>query len=166
MIKGGSNDGQASSFTYDEAGNTKKRTIGARTQDLTWDTEGHLATLTEAGKTTSYLYDADGNRLIAKNGDGSSTLTLPGGNELHVAAGGTKTGTRYYTHNGETVGVRQGTNISYLLTDDQGTAMTAMRPPPWPSPAASNLPSVDSAPNNPPPSAPAASSAAPTTPRD
>ncbi|GAA3900773.1 RHS repeat-associated core domain-containing protein [Streptomyces lannensis] len=126
VIKGGSNDGQTSSFTYDEAGNTKKRTIGTRTQDLTWDTEGHLATLTEAGKTTSYLYDADGNRLIAKNGDGSSTLTLPGGNELHVAAGGTKTGTRYYTHNGETVGVRQGTNISYLHTDDQGTAMTAI----------------------------------------
>ncbi|WP_309228132.1 RHS repeat domain-containing protein [Streptomyces lunaelactis] len=125
-IEGGANDGQTSSFTYDEAGNTEKRTIGTRTQDLTWDTEGHLATLTESGKTTSYLYNADGNRLIAKNGDGSSTLTLPGGNELHLAAGGAKTGTRYYTHNGETVAVRSGADISYLLSDHQGTAMTAI----------------------------------------
>ncbi|MFD8119517.1 hypothetical protein ACFV43_39265, partial [Streptomyces microflavus] len=28
----------------------------------------------EAGKQTAYTYDADGNRIIAKNGDGSSTL--------------------------------------------------------------------------------------------
>lgn len=123
---GGANDGQTSTFTYDDAGNTAQRTIGTRTQDLTWDNEGHLATLTEAGKTTSYLYDADGNRLIAKNADGSSVLTLPNGDQLHAAANGTKTGTRYYTHIGETVAVRTGSKISYLLSDHQGTAMTAI----------------------------------------
>ncbi|MET8748302.1 hypothetical protein [Streptomyces sp. NPDC004728] len=93
---------------------------------MKWDAEGHLATLTEAGKTSSYVYDADGNRLIAKNADGSSTLTLPQGNELTVAANGTKTGTRYYTHNGETVAVRTGATTSYLISDHQGTAMTAI----------------------------------------
>ncbi|WSD74650.1 RHS repeat protein (plasmid) [Streptomyces sp. NBC_01591] len=50
---------------------------------MKWDAEGHLATLTEADKTSSYVYDADGNRLIAKNADGSSTLTLLQGNVTH-----------------------------------------------------------------------------------
>ncbi|MGW8993901.1 RHS repeat domain-containing protein [Streptomyces zhihengii] len=125
-VQGGVNDGQTSTFSYDEAGNTTQRTTGTRTQDLTWTSEGRLATLTEGAKQTSYLYDADGNRLIAKNPDGSSTLTLPGGNELKATADGTKTGTRYYTHNGETVAVRTGNTISYLLADHQGTAMTAI----------------------------------------
>ncbi|MFF5621051.1 RHS repeat-associated core domain-containing protein [[Kitasatospora] papulosa] len=125
-IAGGSDSGHTSTFKYDQAGNTTKRTIGATTQDLTWDAEGHLATLAQAGKTTSYTYDADGNRIIAKNADGSSTLTLPNGDELTLAANGTKTGTRYYTHNGETVAVRTGGTISYLVSDHQGTAMTAI----------------------------------------
>lgn len=125
-ITGGPNNGQTSTFEYDPVGNTTKRTIGTTTQDLAWDPEGHLATLTEAGKTSSYTYDPDGNRLIAKNADGSSTLTLPNGDELALAANGTKTGTRYYTHNGETVAVRTGGAISYLISDHQGTAMTAI----------------------------------------
>ncbi|MDX3772429.1 MULTISPECIES: RHS repeat-associated core domain-containing protein, partial [unclassified Streptomyces] len=125
-VNGGPDNGRISAFEYDETGNTTKRTIGTTTQDLTWDAEGHLATLTEAGKTSSYTYDADGNRLIAKNADGSSTLTLPNGDELTLAANGTKTGTRYYAHNGETVAVRTGATISYLISDHQGTAMTAI----------------------------------------
>ncbi len=125
-VTGGSDNGRTSTFIYDKTGNTTKRTIGTTTQDLTWDAEGHLATLTQAGKTTSYTYDADGNRIIAKNADGSSTLTLPNSDELNVTADGTKTGTRYYTHNGETVAVRTGGTISYLISDHQGTAMTAV----------------------------------------
>ncbi|WP_308354970.1 RHS repeat-associated core domain-containing protein [Streptomyces sp. MUM 203J] len=125
-VTGGAANGRVSSFQYDEAGNTTKRTIGTKVQDLTWDSEGHLATLSESGKTTSYLYDADGNRLIAKNADGSSVLTLPSGDQLRLAANGTKTGTRYYTHGGETVAVRTGSGISFLISDHQGTAMTAI----------------------------------------
>lgn len=126
MVNGGPDNGRTSTFEYDETGNTTKRTVGTTTQNLTWDPEGHLATLTEAGKTSSYLYDADGNRLITKNADGSSTLTLPDGDRLDLAANGTKTGTRYYTHNGETVAVRTGGTISYLISDHQGTAMSAI----------------------------------------
>ncbi|MEU5823274.1 RHS repeat-associated core domain-containing protein [Streptomyces sp. NPDC047803] len=125
-VSGGSDDGRTSTFEYDETGNTTKRTIGTTTQNLTWDAEGHLATLTEAGRTTNYLYDADGNRLITRNADGSSILTLPNGDQLDVAANGTKTATRYYTHNGETVAIRTGSGISYLISDHQGTAMTAI----------------------------------------
>lgn len=125
-VSGGPANGRTSAFEYDDIGNTTKRTIGTTVQDLTWDAEGHLATLTEAGKKSSYTYDADGNRIIAKNGDGSSTLTLPNGDEFTLAANGTKTGTRYYTHNGETVAVRTGNTIAYLISDHQGTAMTVI----------------------------------------
>ncbi|MET9221784.1 RHS repeat-associated core domain-containing protein [Streptomyces sp. NPDC003300] len=126
-VAGGADNGATSTFGYDKAGNTTKRTTGGQVQDLTWDAEGHLATLTQAGKTTSYLYDADGNRLIAKNVDGTGTLTLPDGSELKLGADGTtKTGTRYYTHNGDTVAVRSGATISYLFTDQQDTATTAV----------------------------------------
>ncbi|MGW6390592.1 RHS repeat domain-containing protein [Streptomyces sp. NPDC055103] len=125
-VTGGPDDGRVSSFQYDATGNTTNRTIGTKVQNLVWDAEGHLATLTEAGKTSSYVYDADGGRLIAKNADGSSVLTLPNGDELKVAANGAKTATRYYTHDGETIAVRTGATISYLVGDHQGTAMTAI----------------------------------------
>ncbi|MFF7205328.1 RHS repeat domain-containing protein [Streptomyces sp. NPDC008141] len=124
--QGGPNDGQTNTYRYDTAGNMRQRTLGTRTQDMSWDAEGHLASVIEAGKTTSYLYDADGNRLVSKNADGSSVLTLPNGNELTASATGTKTGTRYYTHNGETVAVRSGADISYLMSDHQGTSLTAI----------------------------------------
>ena len=117
-----------STFGYDKAGNTTTRTIAGATQTLTWDGEGHLATLTAPGdQTTSYVYDAAGSRLLTTNPDGSQKLDLPDGSVLSVAADHTtKTATRYYTHGGETVAVRTGNDISYLLNDQQGTATAAI----------------------------------------
>ncbi|MEE1797564.1 RHS repeat protein [Streptomyces sp. JV176] len=123
---GGPDNGRTSTFAYDKAGNTTQRTLGNQKQTLTWDAEGHLATLTEAGRTTSYAYDADGNRMITNDADGSQTLTLPGSNELKVSATGSKEAVRYYTHEGETVAVRTGSGFSFLLSDHQGTAMAAV----------------------------------------
>ena len=48
------------------------------TQDLTWDPEGHLATHTINGQTTSYLYDAGGSRLLRRDPDGTTTAYLAG----------------------------------------------------------------------------------------
>ncbi|MFE5709608.1 RHS repeat domain-containing protein [Streptomyces sp. NPDC056501] len=126
-VTGGPDDKRVSTFQYDATGNTTNRTIGTKVQNLTWDAEGHLATLVEAGKTTSYVYDADGNRLITKNADDTQVLNLPNGDELKLAANGTtKTTTRYYTHGGETAAVRTGSNVSYLVGDQQGTSTTAI----------------------------------------
>ncbi|WP_030948337.1 hypothetical protein [Streptomyces sp. NRRL S-646] len=66
------------SYTYDNAGNTETRTIGGDKQTLVWDDEGHLAKLTEPDgsggtKTTSYVYDADGNRLLRRT-DAATTV--------------------------------------------------------------------------------------------
>ncbi|MFI8094037.1 RHS repeat domain-containing protein [Streptomyces sp. NPDC086080] len=124
---GGADTGTTETFTYDDAGNTAGRTGGPRTQDLTWDAEGHLTKIVEDGKTTEYAYDADGNRMLAKNADGSTTAYLPGGNELQITAAGAKTATRYYTHSGETVAVRTSTGgFSFLFGDHQGTALIAI----------------------------------------
>lgn len=125
-VKGGPNDGQNTTFTYDDAGNTTKRVIGTRTQELDWDIEGRLATFTGAGRTTSYAYDADGNRMITREADGSQTLTLPGDNELKVTKDGVKQGVRYYTHGDETVAVRTSGGFSFLISDHQGSAMAAV----------------------------------------
>ncbi|MFJ5093453.1 RHS repeat-associated core domain-containing protein [Streptomyces sp. NPDC088557] len=125
-VTGGPDNGRISTFAYDATGNTTNRTVGTKVQDLTWDAEGHLATLTEGGATTSYLYDADGDRLLTKNPDKSTVLNLPNGDELKRAEDGTTTATRYYTHGGETVAVRTGTTVSYLVGDHQGTALTAI----------------------------------------
>ncbi|WJV45584.1 RHS repeat-associated core domain-containing protein [Streptomyces flavofungini] len=126
-VKGGTDDGHKRTFAYDKAGNTTQRTLsGDRTQNLTWDDKGHLATLTENGKKTAYAYDADGNRLITRDADGTQTLTLPGNNELKIAKNGTKESIRYYTHEGQTVAVRTSTGLSFLLPDHQGTSMAAI----------------------------------------
>ncbi|MCX4848192.1 RHS repeat domain-containing protein [Streptomyces sp. NBC_00893] len=93
---------------------------------MTWDAEGNLDTVAEGGKTTSYVYDPDGNRILARNADGTTTAYLPGGNELTATSAGVKTAARYYTHGGETVAVRTKAGISLLFGDQQGTALVAV----------------------------------------
>ncbi|WP_329404853.1 polymorphic toxin-type HINT domain-containing protein [Streptomyces melanogenes] len=107
-------------YGYDQAGNTTSRKTGTTAdQTLTWDTEGHLATVTQSGATTSYLYDTGGNRLTRTDSTGT-TLYLPSGNEL-VLKSGTVTGTRYYSYNGKTAAVRTAGKLTFLLSDAHGT---------------------------------------------
>ena len=69
-------------FTYDNAGNMDTRMSDAGNQQtLDWDTEGRLDKVTEAGKDTSFIYDADGKRLIRKDTT-KRVLYLPGGTEV------------------------------------------------------------------------------------
>ncbi|WP_423832940.1 RHS repeat-associated core domain-containing protein [Streptomyces manipurensis] len=112
-------------FTYDAVGNTKTRKIGsAAQQTLNWDDEGHLASTSQDAKTTSYLYDAQGERLLRKD-SGGTTLYLPGGNELKLNKSGTTvTGTRYYSVAGQTIAVRTGDKLTFVLGDHHGTGTT------------------------------------------
>ncbi len=76
-------------FTYDNAGNTLTRTTtSGDTQTLTWTPEGRLDTLTDNGDTTSYLYDADGNRLLSHAPD-NTTLYLSH-TQLELTTGSTQ----------------------------------------------------------------------------
>ncbi|WTW93485.1 hypothetical protein OG216_08910 [Streptomycetaceae bacterium NBC_01309] len=99
-------------------------------QELTWDAEGRLTAVktvdTGLTKTSNYLYDADGNRLLRIDPDkvtlylGTTELTLTGarGNTT-----GTFTGTRYYSApGGAPTIVRTGNKLHYQATDRHGTS--------------------------------------------
>jgi RHS repeat-associated protein len=116
-------------YKYDALGNTTCRPAAASnvcptsgttgSQILTWDPEGHLATSADSTGSTSYVYDADGNRLLRTDPAGK-TLYLPG-EELRYA-GGQSSCTRYYSFNGVTVASRNGSGLTWLTADHQGTA--------------------------------------------
>ncbi|MCW3816204.1 polymorphic toxin-type HINT domain-containing protein [Micromonospora sp. DR5-3] len=113
------------SYTYDEAGNTKTRPGKSGQQTLTWDVEGHLASVTDSTGTSSYIYDAAGNRLIATDPTGS-TLFLGDQEVRKNASNGQVDATRYYSFNGETIAQRTVTGITWLASDHQGTSLVSV----------------------------------------
>ncbi|MFI1453917.1 polymorphic toxin-type HINT domain-containing protein [Streptomyces roseus] len=119
---------RSDTFAYDEVGNTKTRTVQGNTQQMEWDVEGHLAKVTEGTKTTEFLYDANGNRLIKRDPAGT-TLYLPG-TEVRLKPNGAVEATRYYAHTAGPTMVRTAKDgaitTSYLLADNNGTATTAV----------------------------------------
>ncbi|MFF2571040.1 polymorphic toxin-type HINT domain-containing protein [Streptomyces sp. NPDC058084] len=116
------------SYTYDEAGNTRTRTIQGDTQTLDWDVAGQLQKVTKGTETTEFVYDADGARLIKRDKTGT-TLYLPG-TEVKLTPAGKLEGTRYYAHPAGPVMVRTAKDgvitTSYLMGDQNGTATTAV----------------------------------------
>jgi RHS repeat-associated protein len=118
-------------FGYDAAGNTTRRKVTSGDQTLDWDIEGRLSKVTEPGKTTSFIYDAQGARLVRKDPTGT-TLYL-GGQELRLdTASATVTGTRYYSFGDGAVAMRTATTpttseLTWLAGDHQGTAQIAVK---------------------------------------
>lgn len=121
---GGAGD-RVETYGYDETGNTTRRVVGNRDQQLEWDTEGRLSKVIEGGKVTSYLYDADGHRLIRRDPVGT-TLYLPG-MELRLDNATAKVeATRYYTHDTLKVAVRTPAGVHFLAADHHGTGELAI----------------------------------------
>ncbi|MGW5579021.1 RHS repeat-associated core domain-containing protein [Micromonospora chokoriensis] len=114
------------SYTYDAAGNTVSRPApSGGDQTLTWDVEGRLSTLTDSAGGNSYIYDGGGNRLIAKD-NASSTLFLGSTEIRRNTSTGSISATRYYSFNGEVIGQRTATGITWLASDHQGTAQVSV----------------------------------------
>jgi RHS repeat-associated protein len=104
-------------YTYDANGSMTA--APGRTQ--TWDIFNRLASVTTATGTESYIYDADGNRLIRKN---PTSTTLFTDNQEITLTGTTLTATRYYG----TSAMRSGpTDLWYLATNDQGSDTAAVQ---------------------------------------
>lgn len=124
--------GKGSSYSYDAAGNTEVRDLANTTQDLDWTAENKLDTITDDGIKTTYVYDADGNRLL-ENSPSGSTLYL-GETELTTNSSGAVTrAARAYVHAGAPTVVRTTTNgattghkLTVLLADHLGTASTTV----------------------------------------
>ncbi|GAA0838384.1 RHS repeat domain-containing protein [Streptosporangium amethystogenes subsp. fukuiense] len=119
---GGARDGQVHAYAYDQAGNTTRRGPGRL---LEWDVEGHLARSTDPSGVSTYLYDADGDRLIRR--DPTSTTLYVAGMELRLdAKTGAKTATRYYSFADQIVAARTGNGVTWLGDDHQGTVTMAV----------------------------------------
>ncbi|MET8261358.1 RHS repeat-associated core domain-containing protein [Micromonospora sp. NPDC005553] len=121
-------------YRYDATGNTICRPAGTGTnacptgggsQVLSWDPEGHLETSTDSTGTTTYVYDADGNRLLRRDPSGK-TLYLPGQELRYTNSSGATTCTRYYAYGGSLVASRTGAGLTWLAADHQGTANVAV----------------------------------------
>lgn len=113
-------------FAYDEAGNTTRRKVGTSDQSLVWDAEGNLESVTEAGKTTSFVYDADGDRLIRKT-PADATLYVDDMELRFDYAKDAVEQTRYYTINDQPIAVRTPDNkVYFLAADHQSTAQAAV----------------------------------------
>ncbi|MET7649362.1 RHS repeat-associated core domain-containing protein [Streptomyces sp. NPDC005486] len=124
--------GKGSSYTYDAAGNTEVRSLSGTTQNLTWTQENRLDTITDDGTKTTYVYDADGNRIL-ENSPSGKTLYL-GETEVTTNASGTITkASRAYAQSGAPTVIRSTANgattghkLYVLLADHLGTADTAV----------------------------------------
>ncbi|MFD6416138.1 polymorphic toxin-type HINT domain-containing protein [Streptomyces sp. NPDC060194] len=113
------------SFDYTEAGHTDVRVRDGSTQDLQWSATGQLTKAVEAGKTSSFVYDAGGSRLVRKE-PGAETLYLPGMElKLNTATRAVEA-TRYYGFGGQTVAIRTPKGVQYLSGDHHGTMALAI----------------------------------------
>ncbi|MER7044324.1 polymorphic toxin-type HINT domain-containing protein [Streptomyces jumonjinensis] len=126
--------GRESSYGYDATGNTETRDFpGAdRDQTLTWTAENRVDTVTENGVRITYVYDAEGNRVL-ENSPSGSTLYL-GETELTTDAKGVIVrASRSYGQPGAPTVVRTAENgatsghkRNVMLADHLGTANTAV----------------------------------------
>ncbi|WP_440862286.1 RHS repeat-associated core domain-containing protein [Streptomyces tanashiensis] len=107
-------------YGYDGTGNTTKRPGATGRQDLVWSEEGQLGTLTESGRKTGYLYDADG-ELLVRTTDGGEQVLYAGATELHVRTDKSAWAQRTYGTEDMTVAVRtneSGQNKLFFLAGD------------------------------------------------
>lgn len=110
-------------YGYDDDGRLTSRTVDGTPATLDWDDSGALASVTTPSATTSFVYDADGNRLIRRD-PGTATLYLDG-TELRLT-GDTVTATRYYTSGTSVVALRTPTTLQWLASDQQNSTQLAV----------------------------------------
>ncbi|MEU5858727.1 RHS repeat-associated core domain-containing protein [Nocardiopsis dassonvillei] len=122
----GTSGTSTSTYDYDASGNMTRRTTGDQDQTLEWDAEGELVQVTDGVETTEFVYSADGERLL-RRANGATTLYLPGMEVTWDPAAGTEEATRYYTHAGETVAMRENDGtLHWLFSDPHGTGQISV----------------------------------------
>ncbi|WP_020526058.1 RHS repeat domain-containing protein [Catelliglobosispora koreensis] len=116
-------------YAYDANGNMVCRpnatatsnncTTEASSQILGWDAEDKLSTVEDGSVTHEYLYDAEGTRLIARDGTGK-TLFLPQTDLRYTTSGGLAA-TRYYNDGLGVCAVRTAAGINWMISDHHNT---------------------------------------------
>ena len=112
-------------FWYDANGNMTRRIEGSVTYEQTFNSENRLSSVAVGGSTTTFIYDADGNRIQTIEPDGTTT-TYPFPGYEEVAHNGAVTRRTTYSLGGQAVALRvQGpgseNNLYYLITDRLGS---------------------------------------------
>ncbi|WDZ84089.1 FG-GAP-like repeat-containing protein [Micromonospora cathayae] len=118
-----SGGGPTSTFTYDNGGYQQTRThTGAPGQTFTYDAEGLLAQLANGSTVHTYLYAADGGRLIVDN-PGTEKILYLGESEYRLShTTGQVTATRYYPN-----AVRTTTDgLTWMAANHHGTTQLAI----------------------------------------
>ncbi|WP_166384730.1 polymorphic toxin-type HINT domain-containing protein [Catellatospora methionotrophica] len=105
-------------WEHDASGNVESRPTPSGNQELHWNAEGRLEEVVEDGDTTTYIYDAAGNRLLRRE-SGTTTLYLPD-TELKLT-GTAKNATRYYSFAGQVIAIRTGNSLQWACGNNQGT---------------------------------------------
>ena len=92
---------------------------------LTYDETGWLETVTTGASTSTYKYDAGGNRIIRT--EGATTTLFLDGIEASSTSGGSPVVSKYYAIGTTTVAVRANGVLSWIANDVQGTPAAAVQ---------------------------------------
>ncbi len=116
-------------YDYDARGNLDGRYEGSGlTHDYTFDAEGRLASVRTNNQTTTFFYDADGQRVMTSRPEGVVVYTPFPDYEREVAADGTATERTTYTIAGQMVAVQTKVGAAagtyyYTYTDQLGSVV-------------------------------------------
>ena len=113
-------------YEWDANGNLTGRTVAGKAETFTWDVEQRLTGIDgPAAADSSFVYDADGQRLVRKEGE-LTTLYL-GAHEVTVDVSGMVTNAvRSYSFDGELIATRTPSGSDYVVTDEQGSVEMSM----------------------------------------
>ena len=112
------------SYDYDARGNLDGRYEGSTpTHDYTFDVEGRLASVRTSNQTTTFFYDADGQRVMTSRPDGVVVYTPFPDYEREIAVGGAVTERTTYSIAGQMVAVRSAGTLYYTYGDHLGSVV-------------------------------------------
>ncbi|MET7339552.1 RHS repeat-associated core domain-containing protein [Nonomuraea sp. NPDC005650] len=112
-------------YAYDNNGQLAARTVAGKQATFDWNQLGELTQATVDGQQTSMVYDADGERLIRRDPDGSTTLYLDA-MELRLASGQV-TAKRYYSAIDDgLVAMRDTSGVTWILAGMHGSTQLAV----------------------------------------
>ncbi|MEV4179640.1 RHS repeat-associated core domain-containing protein [Nonomuraea sp. NPDC049709] len=120
-----SRPGRTDTYGYDNAGQLVARTVDNKQATFSWNALGQMDKAVVNGQETTMVYDADGERLIRRDPDGSSTLYL-GSMEVRSTTTGVAA-TRYYADaDGSVVAMRTGASLKWLASGLHGSMQLAI----------------------------------------
>jgi RHS repeat-associated protein len=111
-------------FEWDANGNLTERTEDGATEVFAWDAEQRLDSVSGPDGDSTFVYDAEGQRLLRRTAEGS-TLYFAGHEVTASANGSTVTAVRSISYAGKLIATRTPSGVEYLTTDERGSVEAA-----------------------------------------